>query len=183
MKSRWCAMSTRVACQLARVRPCAASYRQGTRAGAEHVAVLGLLYLLDSHQDYDGARTEIVSTSTISSASVASNTASCIRLAPCAPLPHFLSSISPAALTRAPSSCIAACAYGLDVQKRRRGACLPAAVNGFNICGKGCEFPLSSLSPLQSLIQTIVLSFLSPDPFQSGKTRSGRFVAKYNKYN
>ena len=122
MKSRWCAMSTRVACQLARVRSCAASYRQGTRAGAEHVAVLGLLYLLDSHQDYDGARTEIVSTSTISSASVASNTASCIRLAPCAPLPHFLSSISPAALTRAPSSCIAACAYGLDVQKRRRDA-------------------------------------------------------------
>ena len=80
MKSRWCAMSTRGACQLARVRPCAASYRQGMRAGAEHVAVLGLLYLLDSHQDYDGARTEIVSTSTISSASVASNTASCIRL-------------------------------------------------------------------------------------------------------
>ena len=75
-------MSTRVACQLARVRPCAASYRQGTLAGAEHVAIFDLLYLLHSHQDYDGARTEIVSTSTISSASVASNTASCIRLAP-----------------------------------------------------------------------------------------------------
>ena len=82
MKSRWCAMSTRVACQLARVRPCAASYRQGTLAGAEHVAIFDLLYLLHSHQDYDGARTEIVSTSTITCDSVASNTASCIRLAP-----------------------------------------------------------------------------------------------------